>query len=129
MSSEYGYDEDGQLWPFFTFTITAIAAIPLTWNLVRHRPSLLDETPRFATKTTHANEAAVDAVRAKFHHKQRRLGFMLFVAAVYAVAGYSLYLILNMDTPVAQAVWNPYDILGIPDVGRPSTLKCYLCPS
>lgn len=125
MSSEYGYDEDGQLWPFFTFTVAAIAAIPLTYNLVRRAPSLLDETPRLhnVPKTPHPNAAVVDAVRSKFHHKKPRVWFLVFVLAVYAVAGYSLYLILSMDAPAAQAVWNPYDILGISDSASEKVIK------
>ena len=35
MSTEYNYDEQGQYFPYFVFTIAAIIAIPTTYSVLK----------------------------------------------------------------------------------------------
>ncbi len=116
MSSEYTYDETGQLWPFFVFTLVFIITLPLTYILLSGVGDPAAVFPRVHSTFRHSHSDLVDAERAKYRRQQRRLGLILAVVAGWAVMAYMLYLIQFTEAPVVQRLWNPYDILGISEV-------------
>lgn len=125
MSSDYSYDENGSLWPFFAFTVTAITTVPATYFLLKgsiNDPSKLFPRVQTDYKPKHADLVA--AQRAKDRRQSRRVGLTVFVLLGWAVMAYTLYLIHFVETPAVQRVWNPYDILGISEVSIGSAYIC-----
>ena len=117
MSTDYTYDEDGSLFPFFAFTVSTIVTLPATYFLLKGSisdPSKLFPRIQSDYKPKHAD--LVDAQRARDRKRSRRLGLTIFVILGWAVMAYTAYLIHYVEAPAAQRVWNPYDILGISEV-------------
>lgn len=117
MSSSYAYDETGQLWPSFAFTLSTIITLPLSYLLVSRVGNPAAAFPRIQTDYRPPQSAIIDAERAKYRRKQRRIGLIVAVVVGWAVMAYTLYLIQFAVAPEEQRVWNPYDILGISEVG------------
>lgn len=116
MASDYAYDEDGYLWPFFVFTLAFIVTLPLTYLLVNRARDPAASFPRIKTTYRPSHADLVDAQRAKDKRKQQRnTGLTVGVVVGWAIMAYMLYLINTTAAP-SQKVWNPYDILGISDV-------------
>ena len=116
MASDYNYDEDGYLWPFFAFTLSFIITMPLTYVLFAKTSDPASLFSRIETDYKPDHAEFVEAERAKYKRKQRRLGLGIAVVVGWAVMGYMLYLIQTTEAPI-QKLWNPYDILGISEVG------------
>lgn len=115
MSSEYAYDEDGHLWPFFVFTLAFIITLPLTYVLVNRSSDPAALFPRIKSDYRPKHGDLVDAQRSKYKRQQRRIGLTIAVVVGWATIGYMLYLIRVTEVP-SQKLWNPYDILGISEV-------------
>src|ERR1041384_7096349 len=114
--SDYNYDEEGQLWPFFVFLLLLGSAVPL--------PGLLGSRPRAAKAVTQRplqytyqsdNAATVKAEKRSYQRAQRNIGLAITVVLLWAVMAYMLYLIRITPAP-ENKLWNPYDILGISEV-------------
>ncbi|CAK7204633.1 secretory subunit [Sporothrix eucalyptigena] len=123
MAVDYDYDETGQLWPFFVFTLAIIITLPLTYVLLKGLGNPADVFPRVASKFRHNHSDLVDAERAKYRRQQRRLGLILAVAVGWATIGYMLYLIQFAEAYKVERIWNPYDILGIADSATEKVIK------
>lgn len=111
-------DAEGNLWPFFAFTVTSIATLPLTYVLAR---SWLNDPfkqfTRIQTDYKPKHGEIVESQKAKEHNRgRRRWGLMLFVLVGWAIMVYTAYLIYYVEVPVEKRIWNPYDILGISEV-------------
>lgn len=118
MSSDYNYDEEGYLWPFFVFTLTTIVTLPMTYMLVNRTRDPASLFPRIQSDYKPKHDDLVAAQKAKDKRAQRKIGLTLAVIAGWAVMAYMLYLIQNTEVP-SQKLWNPYDILGIAEVVTP----------
>lgn len=116
MSSSYTYDENGQLWPYFAFTLSSIITLPLTAVLVLGIGNPAASFPHIKTAYRPPHADIVDAERAKYRRQQRRLGLISAVVVGWIIMVYTMYLIHYTDVPEEQRIWNPYDILGIADV-------------
>lgn len=116
MSSDYSYDEEGHLWPFFVFTLTTIVTLPLTYVLVNRTRDPAASFPRIKTDYAPKHSGIVKAAKLAEKRRHRRLGLAFFVIAGWAVMGYMLYLISITEAP-NHKLWNPYDILGLSEVG------------
>ncbi|CAK7215614.1 secretory subunit [Sporothrix bragantina] len=123
MAVDYDYDETGQLWPFFVFTLATIITLPLTYVLLKGLGNPAAVFPRVQSKFRHNHSDLVDAERAKYRRQQRRLGLILSVAVGWATIGYMLYLIQFAEAPKIERIWNPYDILGISDSATEKVIK------
>ncbi len=116
MASDYTYDESGQLWPYFVFTLSCIITLPLTYVLTTSGRDTAALFPRIKTDYRPEHAELVEAQRAKDKRKQRRLGLAVAVVVGWAIMAYMMYLIQTTEVPAAQKLWNPYDILGISEV-------------
>ena len=121
--SEYSYDEQGQFFPFFILTLTGLVTIPLTWSFLAPSSDPSALAPRIKTDYRPQHADLVDELRAKHKRKTRRIKRLIFVVVGWSLMAFMVYLITVMKH-TAPKLWNPYDILGIPDVSSPS-----LCPS
>ncbi|EAQ88992.1 hypothetical protein CHGG_05611 [Chaetomium globosum CBS 148.51] len=122
MSTDYAYDEEGYLWPFFVFTLALIITVPLTYFLVKRSRDPAASFSRIQTSFKHDHSATVDALRKKEKRKDRKLWLTFAVVTGWAVMGYMLYLIQTTEAPVHK-LWNPYDILNIPESATEKQIK------
>ncbi|KAL2170181.1 hypothetical protein VTG60DRAFT_5133 [Thermothelomyces hinnuleus] len=122
MSTDYAYDEEGVLWPFFVFTLALIVTIPLTFLLVKRSRDPAASFPRIQTSFKHAHTDTVDSLRKQERRKDRKLWLLFAVIAGWAVMGYMLYLIQTTDAPTHK-IWNPYEILNLPETATEKQIK------
>ncbi|KAL2018896.1 hypothetical protein VTK56DRAFT_10263 [Thermocarpiscus australiensis] len=122
MSTEYAYDEEGYLWPFFVFTLALIITVPLTYILVKRSRDPAAAFARIQTNYKHAHADVVDSLRKQEKRKDRKLWLMVAVITGWAIMGYMLYLIQTTEAPTHK-LWNPYDILNIPESATEKQIK------
>ncbi|XXH05010.1 hypothetical protein Hte_011434 [Hypoxylon texense] len=124
MSSDYSYDEQGQFYPFFIFTLTTIVTLPLTYSLLAPSSDAASLAPRL--KTTYKPEHAdlIEAQRAAQKRKQRRIKRAIAVVLGWAVMAGMLYLILTTQRTINK-IWNPYDILGVSESANEKQIKSH----
>lgn len=124
MSTDYAYDEEGHLWPFFVFTLTSIVTVPITYSLIKSsRNDPAAALKRIQTDYKHGQSAVVDTLRKSEKRKDGSKPWLIaLVIAGWAVMGYMIYLIKTTDAPV-QHLWNPYDILGIAESATEKQIK------
>jgi translocation protein SEC63 len=115
MSSDYSYDEEGTLWPFFVFTLTTLVTLPLTYVVVNRTRDPAAAFPRIKTDYRLKDSDLVDAQRKLERRKQRKIWIAGMAIAGWAIMAYTMYLIYVTPATV-QKLWNPYDILGISEV-------------
>lgn len=115
MSSEYSYDEQGQFYPFFIFTLTTIVTLPLTYSLLAPSKDVVSTAPRLQTDYKPEHADLIQAQRTAQKRKQRKVKRAIAVVLGWAVMAGMLYLIITTQRTVAK-IWNPYDILGVSEV-------------
>lgn len=124
MSSEYSYDEQGQFYPFFIFTLTTIVTLPLTYSLFSPSTDATALAPRL--KTTYEPEHAdlIQAQRAAQKRKQRKIKRAIAVVLGWATMAGMLYLIITTQRTTTK-IWNPYDILGVSESASEKQIKSH----
>jgi translocation protein SEC63 len=124
MSAEYSYDEQGQFFPFFILTVTGLVTLPITWTLLSPSKagSAAAQAARIKTdfKAEHADQ--VDSLRAAQKRKHWRVKRTLFAVGGWALMALMVYLIVNTQRVEAK-IWNPFDILGIPESATEQEIK------
>jgi translocation protein SEC63 len=124
MSSDYSYDEQGTFYPFFLFTISAVITLPLTYNVLRPSTDASALAPTVKSDFKAENHGVVQAQRAAQKRKQRRLKRGIAVVIGWALMGVMLYLVLTAQHHITR-VWNPYDILGVPESYSEKQIKSH----
>ncbi|KAK0629877.1 Sec63 Brl domain-containing protein [Bombardia bombarda] len=122
MSTDYAYDEEGHLWPFFVFTLTLIITLPLTYLLINRSRDPAAQFKRVQTSYKHDHAQIVDSLRKQEKRKDRKIWLVGLVVAGWAILAYMLYLINTTEAP-DNKLWNPYDILNIPDSASEKLIK------
>lgn len=105
--------------------MTGLVTLPLTYSLLK--PTGEDDSKAVPVKTDYKHKHAdvVSDLRAAQKRKQRRIKRALVAIGGWILMGGMAYLIMN-TTPVVNKIWNPYDILGISEVGFPQTIASLL---
>ncbi|KAL8806294.1 MAG: hypothetical protein Q9182_001441 [Xanthomendoza sp. 2 TL-2023] len=119
MSTDYTYDEQGQFFPYFILTITALITVPLTFSLLKPTKELESTAPRIASDFKPEHENLIQGQKRKQWRRERRLKRFITVVVGYATIGLMMYLIAVTKT-TAPKIWDPYDIL---DISRSSDEK------
>ncbi|KAI1267398.1 Sec63 Brl domain-containing protein [Xylariaceae sp. FL1019] len=124
MSSDYSYDEQGQFYPFFIFTLSTIVTLPLTYSLLSPSKDPAALAPR--TKTDYRPEHAdiIDAQRKTYRRKQRKIKRGIAAILGWAIMAGMLYLIVTTQRTTAK-LWNPYDILGLSESSNEKQIKSH----
>ncbi|KAI2785383.1 DnaJ-domain-containing protein [Daldinia loculata] len=124
MGSEYSYDEQGQFYPFFVFTLTSIVTLPLTYSLLAPSKDPAALAPR--TKTSYQPEHAdlIQAQRAAQKRKQRKVKRAIAALIGWTLMAGMLYLIVTTQRTTAK-IWNPYDILGVSESASEKQIKSH----
>ncbi|KAI0180160.1 Sec63 Brl domain-containing protein [Hypoxylon sp. FL1284] len=124
MSSDYSYDEQGQFYPFFIFTLTTIVTLPLTYSLLAPSDDAAAVAPRLKTSYKPQHADLIEAQRAAQKRKQRRIKRAIAVVLGWAVMAGMLYLIVTTQRTVNK-IWNPYDILGVSESSTEKQIKSH----
>lgn len=125
MSSDYSYDEEGTLWPFFVFTLCGLITLPLSYVLFNRTRDPAASFPRIKSNFRPKDAEWVDATRKKDKRKDRKIWLVGLVVLGWSVMAYTMYLIYVTPSPT-RTIWNPYDILGISEVRRAGCIICCL---
>lgn len=124
MSSDYSYDEQGQFYPIFIFTLSTIVTLPLTYNLLKSSKDPETLAPRIQTpyKPEHAD---LIQAQAKAHkRKQRKVKRAIAAFIGWAIMAGMIYLTATTQRTTA-AIWNPYDILGLSESSTEKQIKSH----
>ncbi|KAF6837386.1 translocation protein sec63-like protein [Colletotrichum musicola] len=122
MSSDYSYDAEAQFYPFFILAITSIITLPLGYTLVFPSKDIEQKAPRIQSDYKPEHADLIDKQRKAHQKKQRRIVRVIFVLLGLALMAGMVYLILHVQA-VTPKIWNPYDILGIPDSADEKMIK------
>jgi len=112
MSSDYSYDEQGQFFPYFILTITAIITLPLTYSAFRKGKELENTAPRIQSDYKPADADLIAEQKANQRRRERKLKHMIFSALGWLLMGYMVYLMAVTARTVTK-IWDPYEVLGI----------------
>ncbi|KAI1331241.1 Sec63 Brl domain-containing protein [Xylariaceae sp. FL0255] len=124
MSSDYSYDEQGQFYPFFIFTLSTIVTLPLTYSLLAPSKDPEALAPRIKTSYQPDHADLVDAQRKAYKRKQRKVKRAIAAMIGWALMAGMIYLIYTTQRTTAK-LWNPYDILGISESATEKQIKSH----
>ncbi|KAL8859919.1 MAG: hypothetical protein Q9178_003752 [Gyalolechia marmorata] len=113
MSTDYTYDEQGQFFPYFILTISALVTVPLTFSLLKPTKELESTAPKIKSDFKPPDENLIQGQKRKQWRRERRLKRFITVVAGYATIALMMYLIAVTKT-TAPKIWDPYDILELP---------------
>ncbi|KAG8528815.1 uncharacterized protein KY384_006504 [Bacidia gigantensis] len=111
-SRDYNYDEQGQFFPYFIFTITALITLPLSYSLLKPTDEIENTAPRIKSDFRPSDADLIDGQKRKQWRRERRLKRIITAAAGYITMAAMLYLI-KVTTAETPEIWDPYSILGI----------------
>ncbi|KAL9133898.1 MAG: hypothetical protein Q9175_004921 [Cornicularia normoerica] len=117
MSTDYTYDEQGQFFPYFILTISALVTLPLSYSLLKPEKDIEDTAPRIKSNFKPADDALIQGQKRKQWRRERRLKRIITVAMGYLTMAWMFYLIMVTKTTAAK-IWDPYNIL---DISRSSS--------
>lgn len=123
MSSDYSYDEEGTLWPFFVFTLSGLVTLPLSYALFKRTRDPAASFPRIKSDYQPQHGDLIEAQRKKNGRRDSKAWMVILVVLGWATMAYTMYLIYVTPATIRQ-LWNPYDILGISEVMLPLRICC-----
>ncbi|KAL9615150.1 MAG: hypothetical protein Q9167_000356 [Letrouitia subvulpina] len=113
MSTDYTYDEQGQFFPYFILTISALVTVPLTYSLLKPTKELENTAPRIKSDFKPQHENLIQGQKRKQWRRERRLKRIITVVVGYLIIALMMYLISVTNTTIPK-IWDPYDILELP---------------
>lgn len=113
----YADRSQGQFFPFFVLTVVGIVTIPLTYIVLKPSSDPGATAPRIKTDFRPEHADLIDVQRKAQRRKERKLKRVISVIAGWAIMAFMAYLIYVTARTIPK-IWNPYDILGIPDVWK-----------
>jgi translocation protein SEC63 len=105
----------GQFFPFFILTISALVTIPLTYSLLKPSSDPGATAPRIRSDFKPEHADLIEIQRRKQRRRERRVKRIITVLLGWAMMGFMAYLIV-VTARITPKIWNPYDILGISEV-------------
>ena len=122
-SSDYNYDQAGEFYPFFVFTLAAIVTLPLTYNVLKGDGSSEQTAPRLDYGYEIPDDKIREDSKRRAKRKQRKLKRIITVVLGYALMIGMVYLII-VTQRVLPRVYDPYEILGVSRVSPASSMCC-----
>ena len=125
--------DQGQFFPYFIITISALVTLPLSYSLLKpdkgqdphrllvgrkqdepltDRIDIEDTAPRIKSNFKPADDALIQGQKRKQWRRERRLKRIIAAVMGYLTMAWMLYLIMVTKT-TAPKIWDPYSILGI----------------
>lgn len=120
MASEYVYDEEGEVWPYFVLAILTFILIPLTWRYVsrifdKNDPLGYNKLIPGAIVENHHSlqlneKSMVNYTKSKASDRIVNRTLIVLIIGWFTV----FYIAFNMTKPADMtSVFDPYEILGI----------------
>lgn len=122
--TDYSYDEQGQFFPFFILTISALVTFPLTYSVLKRSSDPGDTAPRIKSNFKPEHADLIQAQRKKQRRRERRLKRITTVILGWATIGFMAYLI-QVTARTVPKIWNPYDILGISESANEKEIRSH----
>ncbi|KFY09441.1 hypothetical protein V491_08168, partial [Pseudogymnoascus sp. VKM F-3775] len=122
--TDYSYDEQGQFFPFFVLTVTAIVTIPLTYSVLKPSSDPGATAPRILSDFKPEHADLIQAQRKKQRRRERKLKRAVTVVLGWALIGFMAYLI-HVTARSITKIWNPYDILGISESATEKEIRSH----
>jgi translocation protein SEC63 len=111
-STDYNYDEQGQFFPYFILTITAIVTVPATYSWLKPSKELESTAPRIYTDYRPEDADLVATVKSRQRRRERKTKRMLLSIGGWTLMAAMVYLIIVTARTVPK-IWDPYEVLGI----------------
>jgi translocation protein SEC63 len=124
MSSDYSYDEQGQFYPIFIFTLSTIVTLPLTYNLLKSSKDPEALAPRIKTSYKPEHADLIQAQAKAHKRKQRKVKRAIAAFIGWAIMAGMIYLTATTQRTTAT-IWNPYDILGLSESATEKQIKSH----
>lgn len=122
--TDYSYDDQGQFFPFFLLTVSAIVTVPLTYSLLKPSSDPGATAPRIHSDYKPEHVDLIQVQRKKQRRRERKLKRFLAVVVGWAIIGFMAYLI-HVTARTIPKIWNPYDILGISESATEKEIKSH----
>lgn len=122
--TDYSYDDQGQFFPFFFLTITAIITVPLTFSFLKPNSNIDATAPRIQTDFRPEHADLVDILKKAQKRRELRLKRICTVIVGWLTIAGMFYLIAITSSTIPK-IWNPYDILGISESATEKQIKSH----
>ncbi|KAF1809462.1 hypothetical protein P152DRAFT_158013 [Eremomyces bilateralis CBS 781.70] len=112
MSTDYNYDEQGQYFPYFILTITALITLPTTYSVLAPSKELENTAPRIQSDFKPEHADLIEGQRRKQKRRERKVKRMMLSVGGWLLMAWMVYLMV-VTTRTVPKIWDPYDVLGI----------------
>lgn len=117
MSTDYSYDDQGQFFPFFFVTLSALVVIPVTYSVLKPSTELESTAPKINSNFKPKEGDLVDFQKRRQKKRERKLKRIVLVVLGWAFIAFNVWWMLNTQRLVLK-IWDPYEIL---DMSRGAT--------
>ncbi|KAF2265151.1 DnaJ-domain-containing protein [Lojkania enalia] len=111
-STDYNYDEQGQFFPYFVITVTALVTVPVTISWLRPSKELESTASRIESNFKPEHADLIEGQRKKQKRRERRLKRALVSVGGWLVICWMAYL-MAVTARTIPKIWDPYDVLGV----------------
>ena len=112
MSTDYSYDDQGQFFPFFFVTLSALVTIPVTYSALKPSNELESTAPKISSDFKPKDAELVENQRRKQKKKERRVKRLILAALGWAFIAVNVWWMVNTQR-IAPKIWDPYEILDV----------------
>ena len=120
----YANTPQGQFFPFFVLTLSAIITVPLTYSLLKPSSDPGATAPRITSDFKSEHDDLVQNQRKKQKRRERKIKRFITVVVGWSIIGFMAYLI-HVTARTLPKIWNPYDILGIKESATEKEIKSH----
>lgn len=115
MSTDYSYDDQGQFFPFFFVTLSALVVVPVTYSVLKPSTELENTAPLIKSSFRPKDAELVDGQRKKQKKRERKLKRIILATVGWAFIAFNVYWMINTQR-ITPKIWDPYEILGVQQV-------------
>ncbi|TKX22925.1 DnaJ domain-containing protein 8 [Elsinoe australis] len=112
MSSDYSYDQEGQFFPFFFVTLSALVVVPVTYSAFKKSTELENTAPRIESSFKPKDADLVEGQKRRQKKKERKMKRILLAIGGWIFIAFNVWWMIN-TTRSAPKIWDPYEILGL----------------
>ncbi|KAG8624364.1 hypothetical protein KVT40_007431 [Elsinoe batatas] len=112
MSSDYSYDDQGQFFPYFFVTLSALVVIPVTYSVLKKSTELENTAPRIDSGFKPKDADLVEEQRRRQKKRERKMKRIILAVGGWIFIAFNIWWMAN-TTRTSAKIWDPYDILGI----------------
>jgi len=128
MSTDYSYDDQGQFFPYFFVTVSALVIVPVTYSALKPRKELENTAPKIQSDFKPQHADLVDGQRRKQRKRERKVKRIILAAVGWAFIALNVYWMVTVQR-TAPKIWDPYEILGVDRVSPAPVRFRYLLTS